>query len=163
MVFQVYTANLIEIRHRKSDSPFQTKYECKLRAGRPTVATLNYKPQAESRQQHFALYIKRHLCLIAIMIEVTSRYTECNHFNLDYSQMPAVAQHCYQPCRLQLLPKKNSSHPGSTVLCKLIDSLEKTAEISLRMGLLFKTHRKFTLIMTCGFLCLLELVIHVLA
>ena len=29
----------------------------------------------------------RHLRSVAIMIEVTSRHTECTHFNLDYSQM----------------------------------------------------------------------------
>ena len=32
---------------------------------------------------------------VATMIEVTSHHMECTHFNLDYSQMPAVAQHQY--------------------------------------------------------------------
>ena len=32
-----------------------------------------------------------HTVPVAIMIEVTSRHMECTHFNLDYSQMPAVA------------------------------------------------------------------------
>ena len=35
----------------------------------------------------------RHLRLVAIMIEVTSRHAKCTHFNLDYSRMPAVARH----------------------------------------------------------------------
>ena len=30
-----------------------------------------------------ALYMKRHLHLVAIMIEVTSRHKECTHFNLE--------------------------------------------------------------------------------
>ena len=38
------------------------------------------------------LYTNRHLGSVAIMIEVTSRHTECTQFNLDYSRMPAVAQ-----------------------------------------------------------------------
>ena len=38
------------------------------------------------------IYIYRHLRSVDIMIEVTSRHMECTHFNLDYSQMPAVAQ-----------------------------------------------------------------------
>ena len=54
-------------------------------------SNLNYKPQVESRQQHLAFYTERHLCSVAIMIEVTSRHLECIHFNSDYSQMPAVA------------------------------------------------------------------------
>ena len=33
----------------------------------------NYKPQVESRQQHLAIYTERHLRLVAIMIEATSR------------------------------------------------------------------------------------------
>ena len=33
----------------------------------------------------------RHLPSVAIMIEVTSRQTECSHFNLDYGRMLAVA------------------------------------------------------------------------
>ena len=52
----------------------------------------NYKPQVESRQQHLALYMDRHLRSVVIMLEVTSRYTKCSHFNLVYSQMPVVAQ-----------------------------------------------------------------------
>ena len=51
-----------------------------------------YKLQAESRQQHLALYMDRHLRSVAIMIEVTSHHMECTHFNLDYSQMPAVVR-----------------------------------------------------------------------
>ena len=35
----------------------------------------------------------RHLPPVAIKIKVTSRPTECTHFNLDYSLMPAIAQH----------------------------------------------------------------------
>ena len=33
----------------------------------------------------------RYLRSVAIVIEVTSRHMECTHFNLDYSQMPAVS------------------------------------------------------------------------
>ena len=58
-----------------------------------TCSNLNYKPQAESRQQHLVLYMDRHLRSTAVMIEVTGRHMECTHFNLDYSQIPAVAQH----------------------------------------------------------------------
>ena len=36
--------------------------------------------------------MKRHLRAVAIIIELTSRLMECTHFNLDYSQMPPVAQ-----------------------------------------------------------------------
>ena len=50
------------------------------------LSNFNYKPQAESHQQHLALYTNRHLRSVAIMIEVISRHTECTHFNLDYSQ-----------------------------------------------------------------------------
>ena len=32
------------------------------------------------------------------MIEVTSRHTDCTHFNSDYSPMPAVALHCVLCC-----------------------------------------------------------------
>ena len=49
------------------------------------ISNFNYKPQIESQQQHLALYMKRHLGSAAIIIEVTSRHTECTHFNLDYS------------------------------------------------------------------------------
>ena len=35
--------------------------------------------------------MERHLRSVAIMIEVTSLHMECTHFNLDCSQMPAVA------------------------------------------------------------------------
>ena len=35
-----------------------------------------------------------HLRSVAIMIEVTSRHTECTNFNFDYSWMPAVALRC---------------------------------------------------------------------
>ena len=35
--------------------------------------------------------MKPHLVSVAITIEVTSRHMECTRFNLDYSQMPAVA------------------------------------------------------------------------
>ena len=55
------------------------------------LSNFNHKPQVESRQQHLALYMDRQLRLAAIVIEVTSRHTECTHFNLDYSQMLAVA------------------------------------------------------------------------
>ena len=37
------------------------------------LTNFNYKPLVESRQQRQALCISRHLRLIAIMIEVTSR------------------------------------------------------------------------------------------
>ena len=49
------------------------------------------KPQVESRQQHLASYMDRHLRSVAIMIEVTNRRTECTQFNLDDSQMSTVA------------------------------------------------------------------------
>ena len=32
----------------------------------------NYKPQTDSHHQHLALYMDRHQCSVAIMIEVTS-------------------------------------------------------------------------------------------
>ena len=51
----------------------------------------NYKPQTESHQQHFGLYMERHLRSAAIIMEMTSRHTECTHFNLYYSQIPAAA------------------------------------------------------------------------
>ena len=54
----------------------------------------NYKSQAESPQQHLALYMDRHLRSVAMEIEVTSHLMECTHFNLDYSRMPAVALQC---------------------------------------------------------------------
>ena len=38
--------------------------------------------------------MERHLHTVAIMIEVTSRHTECTHFN--YSLMPAVSLRCYE-------------------------------------------------------------------
>ena len=47
------------------------------------LSNFNYKLQVGSDRQHLALYMDRHLRLIAIMIEVTSRHTECTHFNLD--------------------------------------------------------------------------------
>ena len=50
------------------------------------VATSNYKPHAESHQQHLALCMERHLRTVAIIIEVTNRHT-------DYSRMPAAALH----------------------------------------------------------------------
>ena len=58
---------------------------------RRTLSNFNYKPQVESRRQHLALYMDRHLHSVAIKIEVTSHRIERTHFNLDYSQMPAVA------------------------------------------------------------------------
>ena len=58
------------------------------------LSNFNYKSQVESRPQHMALYMDRHLRSLAIVIEVTSHHTECTHFNLDYSQMPAVALQC---------------------------------------------------------------------
>ena len=52
---------------------------------------INYKPQADSRQQHLALYMNRHLSLVAIMIKVTNRHTKCTHFKLDYIRIFAIA------------------------------------------------------------------------
>ena len=46
-------------------------------------SNLSYKPQIESRQQHLALYTDCHLCLLDIMIVVTSRHIKCTHFNLE--------------------------------------------------------------------------------
>ena len=60
------------------------------------LSNFNYKPQKESCQQHLALYMDRHLRSVAIMIEVTSWHMKCTHFNLNYSRMPAIAQHQYQ-------------------------------------------------------------------
>ena len=57
---------------------------------------LNYKPQAESRQQHLALYIDRLLRSVTILTEVASRQMECTHFNWNYSRMPAVALHYHR-------------------------------------------------------------------
>ena len=65
-------------------------------------SNFNCKPQVESRQQHLALYVDCHLCPLAIMIEVTTRHTECTHFHLDYSRLPAVALQCQQ-CPLKRL------------------------------------------------------------
>ena len=63
--------------------------------GRTCCSNLNYyKPQTESHQQHLALYMDRHLSLVAIMIEVTSRHMKCTHFHSHYSRMPAVALQC---------------------------------------------------------------------
>ena len=45
--------------------------------GCSNLTNFNYKPQVESRQQHLALCMDRHLRSVAIMIEVTSRHTEC--------------------------------------------------------------------------------------
>ena len=40
------------------------------------------------------------------MIEVTSRYMECTHFNLDFSQMPAVAlQIGFQTCYMRTIDR----------------------------------------------------------
>ena len=58
----------------------------------PPSSNFNYKPRASDPQQ-LALYVERHLRLVAIMIEVSSRHTKCANFNPDYSQMPAVALH----------------------------------------------------------------------
>ena len=55
-------------------------------------SNLSNKPQAESRQQHLALYMDHHIHSVAVMIEVTSRHMECTYFNLDYSRKPAVAK-----------------------------------------------------------------------
>ena len=57
------------------------------------LSNLNCKPQIESRQQQLALYIDRNIRLVAIMIDVTSRHLECTDYNLDCSQMSAVALH----------------------------------------------------------------------
>ena len=46
----------------------------------------------------------------------------------------------------------------NTVVCKLIDSLKKTAEILIKMVYYSKRITKFTLNMTYGLLCLLQLV-----
>ena len=51
---------------------------------------LTLKSQAESGQQHLALYINRHLRSVAIMIVVTSRHVVCTLWTPDYSQMPDV-------------------------------------------------------------------------
>ena len=56
-----------------------------------TVKQARHKPPVESQQQHLALYMEQHLHSVAIMIEVTSHHMECIHFNLNYSQMTAVA------------------------------------------------------------------------
>ena len=60
-----------------------------------SLSNFNYKPHTESHQQHLDLFIERHLRSVAIMIELTSRHTECTYFNSDYSQMPAVALQVY--------------------------------------------------------------------
>ena len=54
-------------------------------------SNFNNKPQVESWQQHFALYMDRHRLSVAFKIEVTRYHTECTYFYMDYSQMPAVA------------------------------------------------------------------------
>ena len=56
------------------------------------LSNFNYKPQIESHQQHVASYMECHLHSVAIMTEMTSRHMECTHFNLDYSQISAVAR-----------------------------------------------------------------------
>ena len=58
-------------------------------------SNFNYIPQIEGHQQHLDLYMEHpHRSVgLAIMIEVTSCHMECTHFNLDYSQVPAVALH----------------------------------------------------------------------
>ena len=55
------------------------------------LSNFNYKPQAESRQQHLALYVDCYLRSVAIRIEVTSRHIKCTYFDLDYSRMLALA------------------------------------------------------------------------
>ena len=47
---------------------------------------------SNTNHKHLSLYMDRHLRSVAIMIEVTNRHMECTHFNLDYSQMSAIAQ-----------------------------------------------------------------------
>ena len=44
------------------------------------------------------------------MIEVTSRHMECTHFNVDYSQMPAVALHHQKISRIGFDQQKRKSH-----------------------------------------------------
>ena len=46
----------------------------------------------------------------------------------------------------------------NTVVCKLIDSLKKTAEISIKVVYYSKRITKFTLNMTYSLLCFLQLV-----
>ena len=41
------------------------------------LSNFNYKPQAESRQQHLSLYMDRYLRSVAMMIEVTSQHQGC--------------------------------------------------------------------------------------
>ena len=62
------------------------------------LSNFNYKPQTEGHQQHLASHMERQLLTVAIMIEVSSRYMKCTHFDLDCSQMPAVA---LQLCHLK--------------------------------------------------------------
>ena len=71
------------------------------------VSNFNYKPQAESRQQHLALCMDRHLRSAAIMIEVTGRQTESTPFNQYYSQMPAVARQQYVQSAAKYIKNKN--------------------------------------------------------
>ena len=57
---------------------------------------LQLQTTSRSRQQNLALYTERHLHSVAIMLEMTSRRVECTHFNLDFSQMPAVMQQLHR-------------------------------------------------------------------
>ena len=55
------------------------------------LSNFSYKSEAESQQQHFALYMDRHLRSVTIMIKVSSRHMQCTHFKPSNSRMPAVA------------------------------------------------------------------------
>ena len=79
-------------RKRTASIAFASSFRFRLHIPGSNHSNFNYKPQVESRQQHLALCMDRHLRSVAIMIEVTSRHLECTHFYSDCSQMPAVAK-----------------------------------------------------------------------
>ena len=71
---------------------FSLSLLAKLRIITRRCSKFNCKPQAESHQQHLALYMDRHLRSVVTMKEATSRHMQCTHFNFNYSQIPAVPQ-----------------------------------------------------------------------
>ena len=55
------------------------------------VATSTKTTNRKSLSTFGFIYGSRHLRSAAIVIEVTSRHTECTHFNLDFSRMSVIA------------------------------------------------------------------------
>ena len=97
------------------------------------LSNFNYKPQLESRQQHLALYMDRHLRSVAIMIEVTSRHMECTHFNPNYSRMPVVALKSHSCAACPTPPFCDSKALDTYVSKNLVHFSTATANCSLNV------------------------------